>query len=79
MSSFLLDQIKNSIVGIINIIDNDTIRNLWFYYIDYFDINAEDYNTMTFIYLIVFIASQVFIINTFLYLLLTKFVRLIFQ
>jgi hypothetical protein len=69
MMSFLLDQLKNNIVGVVNYINNDTLRNLWYIYVDYFDINSthidENYNIhslTTFIYLISFIALPILVI-----------------
>ena len=60
--SFLLDEFKNNIVGVVNYINNDNLRHIWFIYVDYFDINAEsvgDYNVMSLLYLVSFIAFPV--------------------
>jgi hypothetical protein len=62
MMSFLLDEFKNNIVGVVNYINNDNLRHIWFIYVDYFDINAEsvgDYNVMSLLYLVSFIAFPV--------------------
>jgi hypothetical protein len=74
MSSFLLDQFKNATVGIINYINSDFIRNAWFTYIDYFDINSAnmgDYNVMSVLYLVSFIALPVIFLLVILYTLLS--------
>lgn len=67
--SFLLDELKNNIVGVINYINNDTLRHIWFIYVDYFDINAICTsnasivaNIISLIYLISFIALPILFI-----------------
>lgn len=38
-TSFINDELNNVFNGIINIIDIEFIRNYWFIYIDYFNLN----------------------------------------
>ena len=43
MMSFMADELKNNINIIINYFNNTSLRNLWFRYIDYYNINSNVY------------------------------------
>ena len=43
MNSFINDELINIICLIINYYNNDFIRNLWFTYVDYYNINSNVY------------------------------------
>ena len=43
MNAFINDELINIICLIINYYNNDFIRNLWFTYVDYYNINSNVY------------------------------------
>jgi hypothetical protein len=50
MMLFISDELQNGIRMIINYFNNQHIRNLWFRYIDYYDINGIYENYYILIY-----------------------------
>jgi hypothetical protein len=58
MNSFINDELINIICFIINYYNNDYIRNLWYIYIDYFDIN----NNVNILFITIIIISTIMIV-----------------
>jgi len=64
-TSFINDEINNVFNGIINIIDIELIRNYWFIYIDYFNLNfIMSIITPTIILFILILIIMISIIKT---------------
>ena len=65
-TSFINDELNNVFNGIINIIDIELIRNYWFIYIDYFNLNfIMSIITPTIILFILILIIMISIIKTF--------------
>jgi hypothetical protein len=64
---FISDELQNGIRAIINYFNNQHIRNLWFRYIDYYDINGiyENY------YILI---NHMIMLIIFVYLLFSRFI-----
>jgi len=58
MNSFINDELINIVCFIINYYNNDYIRNLWYIYIDYFDIN----NNVNILFLTIITISTIMIL-----------------
>jgi len=58
MNSFINDELINIVCFIINYYNNDYIRNLWYIYIDYFDIN----NNINILFLTIISISTIIIV-----------------
>lgn len=58
MNSFINDELINIVCFIINYYNNDYIRNLWYIYIDYFDIN----NNFNILFLTIITISTIMIV-----------------
>jgi hypothetical protein len=57
MNSFINDELINIVCFIINYYNNDYIRNLWYVYIDYFNIN----NNVNILFITIIIISTIMI------------------
>ena len=58
MNSFINDELINIVCFIINYYNNDYIRNLWYIYIDYIDIN----NNVNILFLTIITISTIMIL-----------------
>ena len=58
MNSFINDELINIVCFIINYYNNDYIRNVWYIYIDYFDIN----NNVNILFLTIITISTIMIL-----------------
>jgi hypothetical protein len=57
MNGFINDELINIVCFIINYYNNDYIRNLWYVYIDYFNIN----NNVNILFITIIIISTIMI------------------
>ena len=71
MMLFISDELQNGIRAIIYYYNNQHIRNLWFRYIDYYDINGIYENYYILIYHTIMLAIMLII---FVYLLFARFI-----
>jgi hypothetical protein len=58
MNGFINDELINIVCFIINYYNNDYIRNLWYVYIDYFNIN----NNVNILFITIIIISTIMIV-----------------
>jgi hypothetical protein len=63
MNTFINDELINIICFVINYYNNDYIRNLWYTYIDYFNINNNV--NILFITIITIATIMIFLLYTF--------------
>jgi hypothetical protein len=61
MNGFINDELINIVCFIINYYNNDYIRNLWYVYIDYFNIN----NNVNILFITIIIISTIMIVLTY--------------
>jgi hypothetical protein len=66
--SLMADELQNAILAIINYTNNQHIRNLWFRYIDYFNINGIYDNYYILINHTIFIIIVIYLLYILIYL-----------
>ena len=74
MMSFMADELKNNINIIINYFNNTSLRNLWFRYIDYYNINSVQDNEYILInHAIIYLIVLIYLISKIYHILLYIF------
>jgi hypothetical protein len=67
MMLFISDELQNGIRMIINYFNNQHIRNLWFRYIDYYDINGIYENYYILINHMIMLIMFIYLVFTLIY------------
>ena len=65
--SLITDELQNFIISVINYYNNQHIRNLWFKYIDFYDINAIYDNHYILIYHTILLTITIYLLSTLIY------------
>jgi len=65
--SLITDELQNCIRAVINYSNNQHIRNLWFKYIDYYDINGIYENYYILFYHSILLIITIYLLSTLIY------------